>query len=178
MIEINTQSQLPRMVKRLVLLKLFIAFSLISFLGFMSGNNDVGAFFFFLWILFGLPVYIFKALVYKNTSFLVTENTISINTGILIKKSVTIPFNRIQNINCEQGILERLLNLKRLNIWTASASQMNADVTKNYSSAGHLVLLKEDAEALQKIMISENKVVSLLGDIAQNTNQIAQNTNK
>src|SRR3989344_3819696 len=42
--------------------------------------------------------------------------------GIIWKKYVTIPYDRIQNVDIYRGILDRMLGLSDLNIQTAGAS--------------------------------------------------------
>jgi len=43
-------------------------------------------------------------------------------SGVIYKKYVTIPYDRIQNVDINRGILARLLGLSDLNIQTAGAS--------------------------------------------------------
>jgi len=43
-------------------------------------------------------------------------------SGVIIKKYVTIPYDRIQNVDISRGILARLLGLSDLHIQTAGAS--------------------------------------------------------
>ncbi len=42
--------------------------------------------------------------------------------GVIYKKYTTIPYDRIQNVDIDRGILDRILGLSSLNIQTAGAS--------------------------------------------------------
>jgi uncharacterized membrane protein YdbT with pleckstrin-like domain len=44
--------------------------------------------------------------------------------GVIYKKYVTIPYDRIQNVDISRGILDRILGLSSLNIQTAGSSDM------------------------------------------------------
>jgi len=47
-------------------------------------------------------------------------------SGIIHKKYVTIPYDRIQNVDINRGILARILGLSDLNIQTAGASAVRS----------------------------------------------------
>lgn len=55
----------------------------------------------------------------KNYFFSVDENNFEQHYGILQKKSVTIPFYQIQNVNINRTPLDQMLGLARLEIETA-----------------------------------------------------------
>ena len=67
--------------------------------------------------------FIWAKLTYKNYRFGLTSKTIRIEQGVINKKYVDIPYNRIQNIDIYQGLLARLLGLATLQIQTAGYSQ-------------------------------------------------------
>jgi membrane protein YdbS with pleckstrin-like domain len=56
---------------------------------------------------------------YKNITFLVKDETLTINRGILFKRSLTIPFNRVQNVDIFRGPLESAYGISTIQIQTA-----------------------------------------------------------
>jgi membrane protein YdbS with pleckstrin-like domain len=58
-------------------------------------------------------------LVYENTTFLVKDDSLTINRGMLFKQSSTLPFNRVQNVTILSGPFERIFGLSTINISTA-----------------------------------------------------------
>lgn len=103
-------------------------FKLIMFIGLISlpfSIADFGmAMFVSFFILFGIPIGIYFYLSYKNFSFVIDDEKITTYTGILSKTTKTIPFNNIQNIEINNGIISRLFNVAGFNIWTSSPSQI------------------------------------------------------
>jgi len=65
--------------------------------------------------------------------------------GVLYKKSITIPYENIQNIEIDQGLLLRLLGLSEIRIETASA---------HARGEGRLPgLVRQEAEALKEELV-------------------------
>jgi uncharacterized membrane protein YdbT with pleckstrin-like domain len=81
--------------------------------------------FWMLVIFIGLPTYLFLLIDFFASKFIVDENKITINSGILVKRSKSIAFNKVQNIENVKGILRQMFGLSTVRIWTSSASQIN-----------------------------------------------------
>jgi membrane protein YdbS with pleckstrin-like domain len=58
-------------------------------------------------------------LVYENITFLVKDDSLTINKGMVFKHSITVPFNRVQNVTIFRGPLERIFGLSTITISTA-----------------------------------------------------------
>jgi membrane protein YdbS with pleckstrin-like domain len=58
-------------------------------------------------------------IVYKNTTFLVKDDSLTVNKGVFFKFSRTVPFNRVQNVTIFKGPLERRFGISTVNISTA-----------------------------------------------------------
>lgn len=92
-----------------------------------------------------LFVLFWSNLSYKFYRYELTENSFNKELGVIWKKYVSIPYDRIQNVDIYRGVWARLLNLSDLHIQTAGASNMQGQ-----KSEGRLPgLLKEDAEKLR-----------------------------
>lgn len=99
-----------------------------------------------------LELYFF--LYYSTFSFLLTSTNIVINSGVFIKGSKVIDFNKIQNINMTTGPIQALFGVASVQIWTASPDQIV--ITKGSATArpsGYIVLYKEDAEWLKNFLV-------------------------
>lgn len=69
-------------------------------------------------IVFGFP----------KKGYLVRENDISFQRGLIIFKSTSVPFNRIQHVEVNQGILAKVFQLASLKIYTAGGSASDLSV--------------------------------------------------
>jgi len=102
--------------------------------GFMSdfgyGVKEVGGvvsfgFLNLLWLIIPLYlvlVFIWAKLTYHFYRYELIENGFRKESGIIYKKYVTIPYDRIQNVDIHRGILARILGLSDLSIQTAGTS--------------------------------------------------------
>jgi uncharacterized membrane protein YdbT with pleckstrin-like domain len=67
-----------------------------------------------------IPIFIIVAIYinidFNNISFLVNDNELIFNYGIITKHSKSIMLSKIQNINVGQGILERSFGIKSVKI--------------------------------------------------------------
>lgn len=75
----------------------------------------------FLFILFLLIIlsYVWASLIYKYFCYKIDDKGIEIEKGIIAKKYINIPYNKIQNVEIYRNLLERILGLSHLNIQTA-----------------------------------------------------------
>ncbi|MBU0647126.1 PH domain-containing protein [Patescibacteria group bacterium] len=80
-----------------------------------------------LWVIipaFLVLCFVWAKLTYHFYRYELLDNGFRKELGVIYKKYVTIPYDRIQNININRGILARILGLSDLNIQTAGASAM------------------------------------------------------
>ncbi|OGI82911.1 hypothetical protein A3G53_02795 [Candidatus Nomurabacteria bacterium RIFCSPLOWO2_12_FULL_44_11] len=97
--------------------------------------------------------FIWAKLTYRFYRYELAENGFKKESGVIYKKYVTIPYDRIQNVDIYRGILARLLGLSDLHIQTAGGS----GYTGGYGgiTEGRLVgLSKEVAEQLRDEVIA------------------------
>ncbi len=127
--------------------------------GLRQGLNNGGGFSFgFLkgWLII-LPIFIilcfiWAKLTYRFYRYEITDSGFRKESGVISKKYVTIPYDRIQNVDIYRGILARLLGLSDLHIQTAGASAMGG--RHGIIAEGRLPgLSKETAEQLRNELI-------------------------
>jgi len=66
--------------------------------------------------------YFWAKLTYRNWRYQLTENAIKIEKGVIWKKYISIPYERVQNVDIYRGVFARILGLSDLQIQTAGYS--------------------------------------------------------
>lgn len=101
----------------------------------------------------GLFGYFWATLVYNNYRYELSDIGFKKEQGVIVKHYVTIPYDRIQNVDIHRGVLARMLGLSDLKIQTAGFS-----ATAAASSEGRLMGLSHaDAEVLRDELIMRAK---------------------
>ena len=139
--ELNKKHKLPSRAKWKVV---FIA-SLSLFLFLL-----ISEVFFFMMFFIITPLVIYALLFLHLFSFVVQEDKITLNYGIIIKHSDTISFRNMQNVKNFRGIIDQLFGLSKVSIWTASPEQNH-----ERKPDGRLILLRLDADWLKDFILSE-----------------------
>ncbi len=160
MVELNTQNKLPKKVKWYVLTKIVLFLFLISFLISLPlsllSKHGFSYIFWFLAIFVGLPSFIYLFIYYGLLNFVVENDKITINSGIIIKHSKSIPFDRVQSVNNVRGILTRIFGLTRVSIWTSSPEQIRIhEKESTHRPDGRLELNNYDAEWLKNFILDK-----------------------
>ncbi|MFZ2299816.1 MAG: PH domain-containing protein [Candidatus Moraniibacteriota bacterium] len=78
-----------------------------------------------LWILIPIIIiacYVWAKLTYHYYRYELTDTGFRKESGVIYKKYVTIPYDRIQNVDIYRGILARIFGLSDLQVQTAGAS--------------------------------------------------------
>ena len=157
MITLNTPTKLPISLKWYVLAKLAIIFFVIPLPFMLLGNNAALSAIFFSFVVFiVLLIWLYTIVSYRFVSFAVGENMITINSGIFVKHSSAISFGQIQNVTSTRGPLAVLFGFSKLNIWTASPSQIHVQSGNSADTSTGLLWLKTvDAEWLKNFILAK-----------------------
>jgi membrane protein YdbS with pleckstrin-like domain len=101
------------------------------------------------WILYGLAVLMLAQRILNiwSTSYVLTDKSISIDSGILSRRSCAIRFDRVQDVITTRGPLQALLGLKAIAIWTASPDQRVGN--RKGAADGYLILDADDVDWLR-----------------------------
>jgi len=151
---LNQKIKIPWAARFYGLTLLFIILLIITFFFSLSKNGTVafcvaGGFIFWiaLWLL----------LDYACISYVISEHMITINSGILIKRSKSIPFAGVQNINNSRDPISMIFGISKINIWTASPSQIQINNGNSENAPSGLLLLRDDDAVWLKDYILKNK---------------------
>jgi len=148
MINLNTQTKLPEQVKWCLLPEVVLLVLLPSIF--------IHQLFWILTMFIGIPLLIYFLLLYNSISFVVENDKITVNYGIIIKKSKSIPFNTIQSIENVRGIRHQIFGLSVIKIWTSSPEQIRAhNGSTTHKPDVSLDLIKENADWLKNFILSK-----------------------
>ena len=109
------------------------------------------------WLLIIIPSYIVLLYIWARLSYYfyryeLTEAGFRKERGVIYKKYVTIPYDRIQNVDIYRGVLARILGLSELHIQTAGYSGYYIQTEGRLPG-----LLPETAEELRNKLITKTK---------------------
>ena len=88
-----------------------------------------------------------KTIEFKKRRYVVREKDISYKKGVLFRSITTVPFNRIQHVEIDEGPISRFLGLVSLSVFTAGDSSDDLKISG---------LLKEDAQQIKEFI--SNKI--------------------
>ena len=131
---------------------------------FVDIDTDVLEFGFLKWLWVLIPAFlvfswIWAKLTYHFYRYELREDGFRKELGIIWKTYVTIPYDRIQNVDIHRGVIARILGLSDLNIQTAGASaQVSRYGTWGTGAEGRLPgLSREVAEQLRDELVKRSR---------------------
>lgn len=123
-----------------------------------AGDFISGSFigwFIFIFIILIFIAYIVARLTYHFYKYELTDGEYRAERGIIWKRYISIPYERIQNVDIYRGVISRLLGLSDLQIHTAGYGAAGAS---KFGSEGRLPgISREDAEMLRDELIRRAK---------------------
>jgi len=104
--------------------------------------------------------FIMAHLVCKSYKWALTDLGFKKEYGVIRKRYVTIPYEKIQNVDIDRSLLHRIIGLSAISIQTAGYSS-GAQGGRRQTAEGYLPGLKpEDAEKLQEDLLKHQKTKS------------------
>ena len=113
-----------------------------------------------LFILYIIFCWIWAKLSYHYYGYEVADDAFKKESGVIWKKYVSIPYERIQNVDIYRGVFARILRLSDLNIQTAGNSGVyyGRGIARGINAEGRLPgMNKEKAEQLRDELIKRAK---------------------
>jgi hypothetical protein len=138
---------------QVILIHTFLVFVITFILVFFADYNGLfelveNTIWIYLSIVMGLIFTLFvKNIGFKKRKYAVREKDISYEKGILFRSLTTVPFNRIQHVEIDEGPISRLFGLVSLSVFTAGDSSDDLKVSG---------LLKEEARQIKEFI--SNKI--------------------
>lgn len=98
-------------------------------------------------LLFFAFISIISLLGFKHKAYALREHDMLYKSGLIFRKTIALPFNRIQHSEINQGPIERKFNLARLSIFTAGGHNSDLAIPG---------LLNEDAQEIKSFIIQKS----------------------
>jgi len=144
-----------------LILFIFFSFWLSSFLGSLGIHKSIASYILGVVIIFALLVFFswfWAKLTYRFFNYQLAEHAFKKEHGVIWKKYVSIPYERIQNVDIYRGIIARILGLSDLHIQTAGYSGHHRGRTRGMGAEGYLPGLdKHIAEQLREELVRRTK---------------------
>ncbi len=86
---------------------------------------------------------------YERYLFMIQNDGIEIKRGILWKQDISIPYDRVQNVDIERGPIEQLIGTYNLNVFTAGTS---SDAQAIFGAEGYIPAVK-DADGVRDAIL-------------------------
>ncbi|MFZ3074258.1 MAG: PH domain-containing protein [Minisyncoccales bacterium] len=156
MINLNTKEKMPGKIKAYYFVKLILFIFLFSLVFMPLGSKVWTSVFWLMAIFIGLPIYLILLVDYSAFNFILEEGKITLNSGVIVKRSKTIAFDKVQNVESVSGILRRMFGLSTVEVWTSSASQINVHKAESENAPdGRLTLQTPNAEWLKNYILDK-----------------------
>jgi len=139
-------------------IQIFRIFS--SIYGELDSGFILGVVFYFLFVFVTAEIY--ARMKYNRYLYEVTDDGVKIERGIIWKKYVSIPYQRVQNVDIKRGIIARMFGFSTVDIETAGHSGFGGGSffrfgarrgfggrRQRYESEGHLMAI--DVDLAEKI---------------------------
>lgn len=120
---------------------------------------------------------------WRTTTFAVTDKRVAYQSGLVSRRGVSIPLNRVNNVNFHQGVIARLLNNGTVTI--ESAGEAGESVFSNIPDPQHVrqIIFSQmeadevgdshrDAAAIADALRGTNPVAPPAGDAASRLQQL------
>lgn len=102
--------------------------------------------------------YIWARLSYHFWRYQLTKDSYRAERGVIFKRYISIPYERIQNVDIYRGILDRIFGLSDLQIQTAGYGAVGSRGLRGFGSEGRLPGIdKQTAEKLRDELIKRAK---------------------
>ena len=130
-------------------------FLLILFIQRFSKLSDIALSYIYIGIVVFLVFFLLRAyLIYKNFLFKIDDGHFVLKEGILKKKNTSVSFERIQNINFKQNLIQQVINVYEVNIETAGSKDTEIAIK---------ALTYEKAQALKKELSQVKEIIQTEG---------------
>ena len=106
-----------------------------------------------------IAAYVWSKWQYRFYHYELREDGFRKEYGVITKRYVTIPYERIQNVDIYRGLLERILGLSALKVQTAGGSSINVGAEGSLPGLSH-----EVAEQLRDELVKRSREKKARGD--------------
>lgn len=105
------------------------------------------------WLIIGIVLPIVSALIvlfstiaFHKKGYAFREHDVLFRQGIIVTKTIVIPYNRVQHVALHEGLISRYLGLAKVEIFTAGASSSDIEIPG---------IEKEKAEKIKQLLMGK-----------------------
>ena len=117
------------------------------FIGFFVGHWNVVL---FVICFVALPVALFHTLRFLTVGYALTESSLLVESGTIVRRERRIPIGRIQDLEIRQGFMHRFLGLARVEMTTAGSDALEVSLN---------VIRKVEAESLKRTIAASHDIL-------------------
>lgn len=117
--------------------------------GFSAGGGDIGRMFAWGLAFLSVPALLYATAKYATFRYRINDDELILDSGVLSRRRRVIPIARVQNIDTQQSVLQRLTGVAEVRVETAGGDRTEAVLE---------VLALRDAEALQAELLTRRRV--------------------
>lgn len=150
---------------RIMMFNRVITFSILAIvfliLNYLTDDNfQYLSTFFLIWTLLFSLVLVYGYFHFFSLAFALREKDIVFKRGVLVLKTTIIPFNRIQHVALNQGLLMRWMGLSNLKIFTAGGSTSDLTISGLTNEIAESVKIHiTTAVSDEKSLVSEEDIL-------------------
>lgn len=100
-------------------------------------------------LIFCVLVFVFLRIGFIKKGFAFREHDVLFTHGIIATTTIVIPYNRIQHVALEEGILARLFGLSKIEIFTAGGNNSDIQIPG---------IKKEEAENIKQLLMGKIQI--------------------
>ncbi len=147
---LNAVQEAKRLHPMTLLQRLLVSLPALAFLLYpaLSNPNSEAWFSIFIGLVYGFIALPAIVLQYMRFSYRITPREIVIQSGVLNRKNRSIPLERVQNIQIEQGLLPRLLGTAKVKVETAGSS--STEGVLEYVSLGEAHTIRQAVRTFKR----------------------------
>lgn len=108
-------------------------------------------------------IFIMSYYYYLKFRFYVKGNEFIVEKGVFTKEKITVPFDRIQTVNIQQNLIQRLLSVSGIKIDTAGSSAKEIEIaalSKSYAKKIQSFLIDKKEASAAESDIDDEKVIA------------------
>ncbi|MEE9232936.1 MAG: PH domain-containing protein [Nitrospirales bacterium] len=73
------------------------------------------------WLILMIPIWVWIPAFYRSLEYVIASDSIRANKGVFWKRRVTVPYEKITNLDVTQGPVQRMFSIGTLHVQTAGA---------------------------------------------------------
>ncbi len=78
------------------------------------------------WLMLMVPILLWIPAFYRSLEYIIDDDAVKMKKGVFWRKRVTVPYQKITNVDVTQGPVQRMFNIGSIHVQTAGAGSAQA----------------------------------------------------